>query len=137
MGVFCKLTEVAMVPLLLDDVSFWDVVWWMIMLFFFTMAIWIFIAIVADIFRRNDISGWIKAIWLFGIFVFPFLGALAYMIFRPVTQQDRDMAAAYQAQMQRAAGYSAADEIAKAQQLKDSGAISAEEFEAMKKRALA
>ena len=127
-----------MTPLLLDDTSFWDVVWWMVMLFFFTMAIWLFVAIFADIFRRNDISGWVKAGWIFLIFVLPFIGILIYIVARPkMTEQDRQMIEQYQVTTQRAVGYSPTDEIARAQQLRDSGAITAEEFEAIKRRALA
>ena len=126
-----------MPPLLLDDVSFWDVVWWMVMLFFFTMAIWLFVAIFADIFRRNDISGLAKAGWIFLIFILPFLGILIYIIARPkMTEQDRQMMETYQVTSQRAVGYSPVDEIARAQQLRDSGAITAEEFDSIKKRAL-
>ena len=125
-----------MTPILLET-TFWEVVWWMIMVFFFTMAIWIFISVFADIFRRDDISGWVKAGWIFLIFILPFLGALLYLIFRPkMTEQDKRMLEEYETRQRRMAGYSATDEIAKAQQLKDSGAISAEEFESIKAKAL-
>jgi type VI protein secretion system component VasK len=126
-----------MSPILLDTTSFWDVVWWMIMVFFFTMAIWVFISIFADIFRRNDLSGFAKAAWLLLIFILPFLGALAYLIFRPkMTEQDKQMIEEYETRMKRMAGYSPAEEISRAQALKDSGAITAEEFETLKRRAL-
>lgn len=123
-----------MSPMLLDDVSFWDVVWWMIMVFFLTMAIWVFIAIFADILRRNDHGGWAKAAWILGILVFPLIGCLVYIIARPrMTAQDKQMIAQYQEVVHRQAAF-AADEVAKAQQLKESGAITAEEFEKIKKR---
>ena len=57
-----------------------NVLWTMLVLFFWVMAIWIFIAIFSDIFRRNDLSGWAKAGWIFLIFIVPFLGALIYVI---------------------------------------------------------
>ena len=50
-----------------------SVLWTMLVLFFWVMAIWIFIAIFSDIFRRNDLSGWAKAGWIFLIFIVPFL----------------------------------------------------------------
>ena len=125
-----------MAPILLET-TFWEVVWWMIMVFFFTMAIWVFISVFADIFRRNDLNGWAKAGWIILIFILPFIGALAYLIFRPkMTEQDRQMLDEYEMRAKRMAGYSASEEIAKAQALKDSGAISAEEFETIKRRAL-
>ena len=122
---------------LLDDVSFWDVVWWMMIMFFWVMMIWIFIALFADIFRRNDLSGWAKAGWCLLIFVVPFLGALIYIIFRPkMTEQDRQMLAQMQTQQARLQNYSSTDEIAKAQALLSSGSISQAEFDELKRRAL-
>ena len=72
-----------------QSLTFWDIVWSMVVLFFWFMAIWIFIAIFGDIFRRNDLSGGWKAIWIIVIFIIPFIGALIYIISRPkVTAQD-------------------------------------------------
>jgi uncharacterized membrane protein len=120
--------------LLADDYSFWDVIWWMIMVFFAVMIIWMFIALFADIFRRDDLSGWAKAGWLFLLFILPFLGALLYLIFRPaVTPSDVRMAEA----ARRMAVGSSAEEIAKAQQLLQSGAITQAEFDELKRRAMA
>lgn len=126
-----------MPPILLDDVSFFDVVWWMIIMFFWVMAIWVFIAIFTDIFRRNDHSGWAKAGWCFLIFVLPFLGALIYIIARPkMTEQDRQMIEQAQAVQQRLANYSPSEEISKAQALLSSGAITQAEFDELKRRAM-
>src|SRR5213080_3082693 len=64
----------------------------MIIFFFWVMAIWIFIAIFGDIFRRNDLSGWGKAGWILLLFIVPFIGALIYVIARPkMTAQDKEM----------------------------------------------
>src|SRR6266545_4326388 len=72
--------------------SFGSVLWLTVVLMFWTMVIWIFITLFADIFRRDDIGGWAKAGWILLIFVVPFLGALIYMIARPkMTEQDRRM----------------------------------------------
>ncbi|HWC70321.1 MAG TPA: SHOCT domain-containing protein [Actinomycetota bacterium] len=120
------------------DWSFGDVLVSMIIFFFWIMAIWIFISIFADIFRRNDLSGWAKAGWILLLFVLPFLGALIYVIARPkMTEQDREIMMKAQEQQRRLEGYSAADEVAKLAKLRDAGEISAEEYEDMKRRALA
>ena len=112
-------------------------IWTMVVFFFWMMAIWMFIMIFADIFRRNDVGGWAKFGWILLIFVLPFLGIFIYIIARPkMTEQDKEMMAKAQEAQRRASGYSAADEIEKLQKLKDSGAITAEEFEAQKKAAL-
>ena len=116
-----------------DSLGFWDVIWTMIAFFFWFMLIWIFIAIFADIFRRNDLSGGWKAIWILLLIILPFLGALIYIISRPkVTPQDVTMMAQAEAGAKAAASVSTADELAKLQQLKESGAITVPEYEALK-----
>src|SRR6476619_5989634 len=118
--------------------SFSDIFASFVVFFFWFMAIWIFIAVFADIFRRNDIHGLAKAGWILLIFLVPFLGALIYIIARPkMTEQDRQMIAAAQAQQRRAAGYSAADEIEKLGKLRDAGTLTPQEFEAAKAKARA
>ena len=115
-----------------------DVLVSMVAFFFWVMAIWIFIAIFGDIFRRNDLSGGAKAGWVLLLFVLPLFGALIYMVARPkVTAQDVQLMAQADAANKAVAGVSTADEIAKAQQLKDAGAITPAEFEALKAKALA
>ena len=102
------------------------------------MIIWIFIQVFADIFRRDDIHGGTKAIWILAIFVVPFLGALAYIVMRPKnTPQDQAIAAQMKAQQDRATGYSSADELTKLAALRDSGAITPAEFDAQKAKILA
>jgi len=120
------------------DWSFFDVVWSIFIFFFWVMFFWMFISVFSDIFRRDDLSGWGKAAWIFLIFVLPFLGILIYMIARPkMTDQDRRMIVEAEAKQQRMAGYSAADEIAKLGKLRDEGKISAEEYERLKQKAIA
>ncbi|HLA93085.1 MAG TPA: SHOCT domain-containing protein [Actinomycetota bacterium] len=114
-----------------------DVLWAMLAFLFWFMIIWMFIGVFADIFRRNDLSGGAKAGWLLLLFVLPFLGILIYMIARPkMTAQDKEMMEQMQEAQRRASGYSAADEVAKLAKLRDSGEITAEQYEEMKKRAM-
>jgi hypothetical protein len=117
--------------------TFGEILWGMIAFFFWFMFIWMFISVFADIFRRDDVSGWAKAGWILLIVVLPFLGILIYLIARPkMTEQDKRMLADLEEQKRRMSGFSAADEIAKAQQLLDSGAITQQEFEALKAKAM-
>jgi hypothetical protein len=119
------------------SMSFGEILWAMIVFFFMVMFFWMFISIFADIFRRDDISGWAKAGWIFFIIVLPFLGILVYVIARPkMTEQDKRMLAEYEEQQKRMAGYSSADEIDKAHKLLESGAITQQEFDEIKRRAL-
>ncbi len=122
---------------MLAEWSFGDVLWAMIVFFFWFMFIWMFIAVFADIFRRNDISGGVKAGWIILIVILPLIGILIYMIARPkMTEQDKEMMMAAQEQQRRLQGYSSADEIAKLAKLRDEGKISAEEYEQLKTKAL-
>jgi len=99
------------------------------------MVIWMFIAVFGDIFRRRDLSGFAKVLWVLGIFIVPFIGALIYLLTRPpMATYEQDMAA-IQAQ-KRAMGVTSADEIAKAHELLTAGAITQAEFDKIKGQAL-
>ena len=122
---------------MLAEWSFGDALWAMLVFFFWVMAIWIFIAVFADIFRRNDLSGWAKAGWILLIFVVPFLGALIYVIARPkMTAQDKELIERSQEARRRVEGYSAADEVAKLAKLRDDGELTAEEYQELKRKAM-
>jgi len=115
-----------------------DWIWAMILFFFLIMAIFIFISIFMDIFRRDDIHGGMKALWILFIFILPFIGCLIYIVFRPkVTAQDVKQLAAADAANQAVSQVSTADELAKLAQLRDSGAISPAEYESLKAKLLA
>jgi type VI protein secretion system component VasK len=114
-----------------------SVIWAMCVFFFWMIYIWIFITVFADIFRRTDIGGGKKALWVIFLIFIPLIGLLVYMIARPkMTEQDKQLMEQAAASQKRAAGYSAAEEIAKAQALKDSGAITEEEFQELKRKAM-
>jgi hypothetical protein len=115
-----------------------DFLLWTIEVFFLFLAIWIFIAIFSDIFRRTDIHGGMKAAWIFLIFILPFIGCLIYIIARPkVTAGDVQMMARADAANKAVAGVSTADELTKLQQLKDAGVISQAEYDSLKAKTLA
>jgi hypothetical protein len=117
--------------------SLGNVIWAMLVFFFWMMAIWIFISVFGDIFHRRDLSGGAKAGWIVLIFILPFLGAIIYMAARPkMTEQDREDVEKMQETQRRMAGYSMADEVAKLAKLRDEGKISAEEYEDMKRKAM-
>ena len=123
------------------DYPFLDVFWSIVIFFAWLAWIWIAITCFADIFRRHDIGGWHKAIWVVFIIVVPFLGVLVYLIAQHDGMRDRTLA---QAQAQQAAmdqyvrdtAGGSASEIAKAKELLDSGAINQQEFDAIKAKAL-
>ncbi len=101
-----------------------------VIFFFWAVTFWMFIAVFADIFRR-DMSGWAKAGWVLLIVVLPFLGILAYLIARPKDSKawgTPDQSAAHR--------MSAAEEISKANDLYTQGKITSAEYQRLKQRAL-
>ena len=125
------------------DYPFMDVLWSMIIFFFWVIWIWIVITVLMDVFRRSDIGGWAKAAWVVFVVILPWLGVLIYVIVEHDGMRQRSVKQA-QAQRQEfddyvreTAGGGSAAEIAKAKELLDSGAITQEEFEALKAKALA
>ena len=126
------------------DYPFMDVLWSMIIFFFWVIWIWIVITVLIDIFRRHDIGGFSKALWVIFVVILPWLGVLVYLIAQHDGMRERSVKQA-QAQRQQfddyvrdtAGGGGSAAEIAQAKELLDSGAITQEEFASLKAKALA
>ena len=126
------------------DYPFLDVLWSMIIFFAFIIWIWLLITVFADVFRRRDIGGGMKAIWIIFVILLPYLGVLVYLIAEHQGMADRNMAQMQQVKEQQdayiktvAASSSPTDQIAQAKQLLDSGAITQAEFDGIKAKALA
>jgi len=118
--------------------TFWDLVWGMVFFFFWIMWIMIVINIFVDIFRRNDLSGLWKVIWVIVIFWIPFIGILIYIFARPkMTPQDLEMATQAAAAQKAASQVSVTDQLEKLTQLRDAGTISVPEYEQLKAKLLA
>ena len=130
--------------MLAADYPFLDILWTMFIFFLFIIWIWILITVFADIFRRKDIGGGMKAIWIIFVIVLPYLGVLVYLIANHDGMADRNIAQMQKQQQQTdayiqsvASSGGAAAEIEKAKSLLDSGAITQAEFDALKQKALA
>jgi predicted PurR-regulated permease PerM len=122
---------------------FLDILWDILIIFAWVIFIWIAITVLIDVFRRHDISGWAKAAWVVVIVILPWIGVLAYLIFNHSgmtersAKQDRAAQAQFDDYVRQAAGSGgAASEIEKAKQLLDSGAITQQEFDTLKAKAL-
>jgi hypothetical protein len=124
------------------DYPFLDILWTMFIFFLFIIWIWILITVFADIFRRKDIGGGMKAIWIVFVILLPYLGVLVYLIANHDGMADRNIQQvqrqqeATDAYIKSVAG-GAAGEIEKAKGLLDSGAITQTEFDSIKAKALA
>jgi hypothetical protein len=105
-------------------------------IFVFVVWFWLAITVFADLFRRHDISGWIKAIWVIAVIVFPYIAVLAYLIFQGRGMEGRNVEQAQQArdELRRVVGFSTADEIQKLDVLKKAGSISDAEFTRLRAR---
>jgi hypothetical protein len=129
--------------LLLANFSFGDALAVVFEIFIFVIWLWIYLTIFSDLFRDHELSGWGKAAWVLFIVVIPFVGALVYLIARHSGMRDRALKAQAEAKhhmdayIRQQAHSSPADEIHKLSDLKDKGAISAEEFEKAKAKLLA
>ena len=128
--------------MLAADYPFLDVLWSMCIFFAFIIWIWLLITVFADVFRRRDIGGGMKAIWIIFVILVPYLGVLIYLIAEHNGMADRNEAQMSQAKKQQdayiksVAGSSPADQIAQAKSLLDSGTITQAEFDSMKTKAL-
>jgi Phospholipase_D-nuclease N-terminal len=107
-------------------------------IFIFVLWFWLLITVFGDLFRRHDISGWAKAIWVIALIIFPYLGIFIYLISQHRGMAERQGQRAQQArdELRQVVGYSAADEIEKLERLKNSGTISNEEYTRLRARAV-
>jgi hypothetical protein len=126
------------------DYPFLDVLWTMLVFFGLVVWFWLVIKVIADVFRRHDISGWGKAGWTLLVVILPFLGIFMYLIAHGKDMAGRDVEQfqsnqqAVDAHIRSVAGADggAAAEIERAKRLLDSGAIDRAEFEAIKAKAV-
>jgi predicted PurR-regulated permease PerM len=124
--------------------SFWDIVWFIVITFAFTAYLMMLFSIVMDLFRDREASGLVKAVWLVALLFLPLLTALVYVIARGRGMADRMVNHQAAAQKQQdayirdvASTSSPADQIAQASALLDKGTISQSEFDTLKAKALA
>ena len=131
--------------MLASSYPFLDVMWTMLVFFAFIIWFWLLITCFADIFRRRDISGGKKTLWIIFIILFVYLGVFVYLIAEHEGMTERNVKQ-MQAQQQATdtyiksvagSGGGAAAEIERAKGLLDSGAITQEEFDSIKAKALA
>ncbi|MGN6257440.1 MAG: SHOCT domain-containing protein [Solirubrobacterales bacterium] len=129
--------------MLTADISFGELLLLVLEVFLFVAWLWILFAIISDLFRDHELSGWGKAAWVFVLLILPFLGALIYLIARGDGMRDRTVKASEDAKgeldayIRQQAQSSPADELHKLNDLKEKGALSAEEFERAKAKLLA
>jgi hypothetical protein len=130
----------------MDNITtdFGDVLLWSFWFFIWIAALFVWFRCLFDLFTDRSLSGWAKAGWCVLLIFVPWLGALIYLIARGRSMTERQLAAAADMQAQQekyiqqvaGSGKSAAEQIADAKGLLDSGAITPDEFAALKAKAL-
>jgi predicted PurR-regulated permease PerM len=130
--------------LVASSYPFLDVFWTILVFFVWVAWFMLLFRVFGDIFRRHDIGGGAKVLWLIFVILVPFLGVFVYLIAENKGMTERNLERMQQSQQQfddyvrtTASSGGSAAEIEKAKQLLDSGAITQPEFEALKQKALA
>ena len=129
--------------MILADIDLGDILWSLLVFYFMVIYFIALFSVISDLFRSRDLSGIAKAGWTLFILVLPVLSMFIYLIVRGDSMADRAFEKRQQADAQvreyvrDVAPSSSADEIAKAKQLLDSGAINQAEFDQLKQNALA
>ena len=98
--------------------------------FIFVIWFWLLITVFADLFRRHDISGWTKAIWVIFLIVFPYIAVLIYLIVngRGMAERRARLVQHEREELRHIVGFSVADELNKLDALKNSGSITPDEY---------
>ena len=123
--------------------SFWDFFWLLIWSYVFFAYLMVLFRIITDLFRDPDVSGGMKAVWVIALVFLPFLTALIYLISRGKGMAERNVRQVEAAQQQQeayirqVAGSSSAEQIEKGRAMLEQGAITPDEFERLKAKALA
>ncbi len=126
-----------------DSYPLLNVFWSMLVFFGFVIFIWLFIVVLIDVFRSQDMGGFAKALWVIFLIVLPVLGILVYLIARGGSMHERQVAQIRQQQDQfndyvrETAGTTPADQLHKLADLRDQGVITEDEFQAQKAKILA
>ena len=124
--------------------SFWDVIWFILISYLFIAYLIVMFNIIRDIFRDQEMSGGVKAVWLITMIFFPVVTAVVYLITRGKGMAKRDYQTRLAAQEQQddyirsvASASSPTAQIAQAKALLDSGVLTQAEFDVIKRKAIA
>jgi high-affinity K+ transport system ATPase subunit B len=120
------------------DFSVGEFLLWLLWIFLFVVWFWLLITIFSDIFRRHDIHGGAKTLWVIFVIVLPFLGIFVYLITQSKGMAERNIAQAQaqQEQLRQIVGTSSADELMKLDQLKSNGSITDDEYQKMRAKVI-
>ncbi|MFQ8430949.1 SHOCT domain-containing protein [Amaricoccus sp. W119] len=121
-----------------DGYAFWYFLLNLLTIFLFVMWSWLLITVFADLFRRHDITGFGKVVWVIVLMLLPFLGVFFYLLDQGDRMAERQQARTMQARedLRRFVGYSTADELEKLAKLRAAGTITEAEYSRLRARLL-
>jgi hypothetical protein len=126
------------VHVLAADWTFGDFLLAVLYVFAWVILFFLIINVFSDLFRRHDMSGGIKALWVIFVILFPFLGVLLYLITQHAGIAERANQQAVQArdELRQTIGFSVADELDKLDRMKSEGRLTDEEYQRLRARVL-
>lgn len=122
--------------------SVWNAIWVVFIAYLFITVLMMLFAVVADLFRDKELSGWAKAAWLLFLFAFTLIALLVYVIVRGKGMAERSVKEqvaakeSFDAYVRDVAGGGAASELEKAASMHAAGQLSDDEYRALKARIL-
>ncbi len=107
-------------------------------IFLFILWFWLLMTVIGDLFRRHDVSGFTKVLWVILLVVLPYIGIFAYLLTQGHGMAERQQARAAQAreELRHIVGYSPADELEKLERLKAAGTITPQEFQTLRAKVI-
>ena len=108
-------------------------------IFMFVLWLWLFVTVTSDLFRRHDLLGLVKVVWVIALILFSYIGIFVYVLTQGRGMAERNQARATQArdELRHVIGFSAADEISKLDKLKASGSITGDEYARLRAKLVA
>lgn len=119
--------------------TFWTFLLDVFAIFVFVLWFWLVITVAIDLFRRHDIGGFAKVLWVIFLVLLPFLGVFAYILTQGGGMAERNQAQAKHAreELRSIVGFSVADELDKLGKLKNAGTITEAEYSRLRAKLLA
>jgi len=118
----------------LGQTTFWTFLGDVLVIFLFVMWFWLIITVMFDLFRRRDVGGGARVLWMIFMIVLPFIGVFFYLLTQGGGMADRETQRAEKARehLREVVGYSVADEIEKLGKLKAAGTITGAEYDKLR-----
>lgn len=124
--------------LMSEGFSFWNFLVDVFSIFIFVLWLWLLITIYSDLFRRHDVSGFGKVVWVILMILLPFIGVFIYLLTQGggMAERNQSRAIAARDEMRKIVGFSAADELEKLSKLKAAGSITEAEYSKLRAQLL-